>query len=432
MLESWVKEPNDTNPPASSDISKPRAVESKRFPGNYIDITWNNGAKMAQTDPIHKRLCDFVVLLFADRTSNPGNLHLRRTIMSGAHTETLGGSTAVAQGRQAHLDGEHVTGRFSSKDNERRFHGYIIYPQGVPLGGSQQAKNIRASNSSLTTADAVFACRKDKKTNPNLEFDPVLNEALGSEILLWFRTEFTKPERAMDKTARVLVYDPKTRSVSVYKEGSDENSAPEHTFKNPCKLPAEKLGMATSGPGATPGGAGPSNSGGTAGAGGSPNKPSSTGNKAPSAGNKAPAAGNKAPAARNKAPAAGNKAPAAGNKPGAARPSNSGGAAGAGGSQNKPPSTGNKPPAAGNKPVAGNKPPSAALPPGVARPSNSGGEPGAGGSQNKPPSTGNKPPATGNKPPAAGNKPPSAAPPAKPAPKPNPNPQMPPAAGPST
>lgn len=72
---------NDINPLASSDTSKPRVVESKRFPGNYIDMTWGSGSAGVQNDLTLKRLCEFVVALFADRTAKSENLHLRRTIM---------------------------------------------------------------------------------------------------------------------------------------------------------------------------------------------------------------------------------------------------------------------------------------------------------------------------------------------------------------
>lgn len=81
-FESWVKEPpNNIDPPASSDITKPRAIEFTRFPGNYIDIKWGGGAVEKQKDSALKRLCEFAVALFADRTATSENLHLRRTIM---------------------------------------------------------------------------------------------------------------------------------------------------------------------------------------------------------------------------------------------------------------------------------------------------------------------------------------------------------------
>lgn len=137
-----------------------------------------------------------------------------------------------------------MTWRFDRGATERRFHGYIIYPKGVPLGDTAAEKSLRGSNQFLTTAEVSFACGKDRSADPSLKFDANLSEALGNEIFSWFDTEFQKAEYANDETTRLLVYDQTTRKVEVHKEGSD-GQTPEHIFNEPCRLPAEKLGLVT-------------------------------------------------------------------------------------------------------------------------------------------------------------------------------------------
>lgn len=61
------------------------------------------------------------------------------------------------------------------------------------------------------------------------------------EIYYWFFNQFSNLNE--HRPNRVMVYNPATRQVHVYKEDDDLQSAPEHTFSNLCRLPAEKLGL---------------------------------------------------------------------------------------------------------------------------------------------------------------------------------------------
>lgn len=81
VFQSWkVSDSVDATPPLPTDVTKPKAVESIRFPGWFLDVSWSKGAKSVKLDPIQKSLSDFVVLLSADRTANAGNIGKRRGI----------------------------------------------------------------------------------------------------------------------------------------------------------------------------------------------------------------------------------------------------------------------------------------------------------------------------------------------------------------
>lgn len=112
----------------------------------------------------------------------------------------------------------------------------------MPLGSSIADRRARWTCKHLTSADAAFTGTGQANEPPPLNVN--LSEALGAEIYFWFKYEFTKPEHVPPEPNRVMVYDPATRIVQVYKEDSDGASAPEHTFNSPCILPAEKLGLA--------------------------------------------------------------------------------------------------------------------------------------------------------------------------------------------
>lgn len=75
LFKSWKATPGDEKAPLRSDLSKPVAVESKRFPKQYLFILWSGGARQALDDADAKNVADFVVLLSADRTAWIGNVH---------------------------------------------------------------------------------------------------------------------------------------------------------------------------------------------------------------------------------------------------------------------------------------------------------------------------------------------------------------------
>jgi hypothetical protein len=159
----------------------------------------------------------------------------------GLHDETGSGARSFIP---PYRDGEHVT--FSKGYHAGRidYHAYVIYPNTVSLGSSIEARRARWDSKHLTTADAAFSGLVHPSNPTRLNAN--LSEALGHEIFAWFRSEFTKPEHSqiLYEPNRVMVYDPATRIVRVYREGSDQGSAPEHTFSQPCIFPAEKLGLA--------------------------------------------------------------------------------------------------------------------------------------------------------------------------------------------
>lgn len=159
------------------------------------------------------------------------------------HNTTGGGAFSTAKGIALTYDGEHITITVGNNNKKRNHHSYLIYPMGVPLGSSDEARRSRWTNKHLTTTDIAFNY-PNVETQTGQKLVASLSETLGMEIFHWFRTEWQKPEHHCDRTPRVLVYDPATRQVHVYKEDSDYvQTAPEHTFSATCKLPAEKVGL---------------------------------------------------------------------------------------------------------------------------------------------------------------------------------------------
>lgn len=162
----------------------------------------------------------------------------------GPHNTIGGGAFAAAQGIALSNDGEHIGITVGgSNKNKRDYHSYLIYPVGVPLGSSVEARRDRWTSKHVTTADIGFnSPAEEAQTGQALMAST--SETLGREIFHWFRTEWQKPIHRCDWTKRVMVYEPATRIVHVYKEDDDyAQSAPEHTFNATCKLPAEKLGL---------------------------------------------------------------------------------------------------------------------------------------------------------------------------------------------
>lgn len=157
-------------------------------------------------------------------------------LLKGANRRGLHYTTgsSLNSKRATYPDGEHVTWQKGRSDDIRTLNGYVIYPKGVPLGSSSADRESRWRNQHLTTADVAF--------NPRGSEDPSLSEPLGSEIFRWFATVYRQPVRAGEVCVRfIMVYDPATRLVQLYREDANPASAPEHTFTTPCRLPWEKL-----------------------------------------------------------------------------------------------------------------------------------------------------------------------------------------------
>ncbi|POS73563.1 hypothetical protein DHEL01_v208045 [Diaporthe helianthi] len=134
-------------------------------------------------------------------------------------------------------DGEHATWSAGRHDSRTATHAYVIYPRGVPLGSSSAARDARWRNQHLTTAEVVFSGLGGLDALS-------LSEPLGLEIHRWFRAMYTDPMRATELCIRfIMLYDPATKLVQLYREDADPASAPEHTFTTPCQFPWEKLGL---------------------------------------------------------------------------------------------------------------------------------------------------------------------------------------------
>jgi hypothetical protein len=74
VFKSWRSVAGDTVAPPRWDLSKPVAVESKRFPNQYLNLVWSGNWRHRETDPYKKNVADFAALLNADRHATGNNV----------------------------------------------------------------------------------------------------------------------------------------------------------------------------------------------------------------------------------------------------------------------------------------------------------------------------------------------------------------------
>lgn len=77
VFKSWKRDSNDPNskPPPRTDLTQPVAVESKRFPNQYLQVIWVGAARNKPIDPDEKTVVDFATLLFAERTATAASIN---------------------------------------------------------------------------------------------------------------------------------------------------------------------------------------------------------------------------------------------------------------------------------------------------------------------------------------------------------------------